>query len=122
MACDVAYTITARGCRSNISMNRNRSSYAWSSAPDRNDRSSVSDGTTTIVCSSSVSPDSDFHSGTSFRCSASNSAVLAMVVGATYRGRTALNQTSPAAPLFDGPGADREDGRVTQPARLRFLR
>src|SRR5215813_4829013 len=62
----------ARGWRSSNSKNRKRSSYACITAPELIASMDI-DGTTTIVCGSWLKCSIDFHSGTSFRWSCSNS-------------------------------------------------
>src|SRR6266481_9654025 len=62
----------ARGWRSSSNRNKNRSSYAWITAPESIASIDI-EGTTTIVCGSWLNRSIDFHNGTSFFCKRSNS-------------------------------------------------
>src|SRR6478735_8888742 len=62
----------ARGWRRSSNRNKNRSSYAWITAPESSASIDI-EGTTTMVCGSWLNRSIDFHNGTSFFCSRSNS-------------------------------------------------
>src|SRR3954452_21554269 len=69
---DVTYIRRARGWRRSSNKNKNRSSYAWISAPESMASIDI-EGTTTIVCASWLNRSIDFHNGTSFFWSRSKS-------------------------------------------------